>query len=304
MRNKKTVFCFLVFIFMLIGSGITAAAYNAQALSAEGDEKAAAGLRYEDFKALSNEEQISVFAKLSSPEIYALVKDSDSENWPVTAYDLVTENNAKDFIVLNEYNGSLSFNLNWPIYGGYDPDTIASIGDLSGTVTVSRDGGDGGYSMCYGRNEDGTLANNSQRAIPKTSATVRTGLLNIDRYKQAVEVITSEEFERTSTEETDQARITALQELGFTEEAALNLMSDYSAWLTRPEIIGENNIAEGAIHAGRQIEPRYGYYGKAAAWEVSDLKLVGGCDQMTTVFSWGTLNSSGLITEAGTETIE
>jgi hypothetical protein len=33
------------------------------------------------------------------------------------------------------------------------------------------------------------------------------------------------------------------------------------------------------------------------------MELVGGSDQMNTVFSWGTLNSSGLITEAGTETI-
>ena len=67
-------------------------------------------------------------------------------------------------------------------------DTIASIKDLCGTVDVSRDGGDGGYTMCFGRNEDGTLANNSQRSIPKSTATVRTGLLDIDRYKQAVEL--------------------------------------------------------------------------------------------------------------------
>lgn len=118
-------------------------------------------LSYEDFKKLSNEEQIAVFSSLSSPEIYALVQSSETENWPVTAYDLVTEENAGDFIILNESYGSLSFNLNWPIYGGYDAETIASIGELNGTVEVSRDGGDGGY-------------------------TVRTGVLDIDRYKQAV----------------------------------------------------------------------------------------------------------------------
>ena len=215
----------------------------------------------------------------------------------------MTEKNAKDFIVLNEYNGSLSFNLNWPPYGGYVVDTIASIGDLGGTVPVNRDGGDGGYTMCYGRNADGTLANNSQRSIPKTTAMVRTGLLDIDRYKQAVDVITGEEFERETTEETDSIRIAALQELGFAEEDAISLMSDYNAWLIRPEIMGENSIAEGAESVGHQIEKRYGYYGKTAPWKVSDLELVGGSDQMNTVFSWGTLNSSGLITEAGTETI-
>ena len=260
-------------------------------------------LSYEDFKKMSNEEQIAIFSSLTGSEIYYLVKSSETENWPVTAYDLVTEGNAKDFIILNEYYGSLSFNLNWPVYGGYDPETIASIGDLSGTVEVSRDGGDGGYAMCFGRNEDGTLANNSQRAIPKTSATVRTGLLDIDRYKQAVDVITGEEYRRDTVEKTDIARIAALQELGFTEEDAINLMSDYSAWLTRAEIIGENNIAEGADSVGHRVEPRYGYYGKAASWTVSGLELVGGCSQMNTVFSWGTLNSSGLITQASTEEI-
>lgn len=303
MRHKEAMILFLVFIFLFI-SGTAETSQDGQAVPGEDVEEAAGGIRYEDFKALSNEEQISVFAGLSSPEIYELVKSSESENWPVTAYDLVTEENAKDFIILNEYNGSLSFNLNWPIYGGYVPDTIASIGDLSGTVTVSRDGGDGGYTMCYGRNADGTLPNNSQRSVPKTSATVRTGLLDIDRYKQAVDVITSEAFERASVEETDGARIAALEELGFTEEASINLMSDYNAWLTRPEIVGENNIAEGAVLAGHRVESRYGYYGKTAPWKVSDLELVGGSDQMNTVFSWGTLNSSGLITDAGTETID
>lgn len=304
MRYKKAAILFLAFILLSVGCGTAETSQDAQAISAENAGDAATGLRYEDFKALSNEEQISTFASLTSPEIYDLVKSSDSENWPVTAYDLVTENNAKDFIILNEYNGSLSFNLNWPIYGGYVPDTIASVGDLSGAVTVSRDGGDGGYTMCYGRNADGTLPNNSQRSVPKTSATVRTGLLDIDRYKQAVDVITSEEYEGASTAETDDARIAALRELGFTEDASINLMSDYNAWLTRPEIVGANNIAEGAILAGHQVEPRYGYYGKTAPWKVSDLELVGGSDQMNTVFSWGTLNSSGLITDAGTETID
>ena len=290
MRYISKTVLFLLFLF-LIGGCLAEAG------------PADTGLCYEDFKKLSNEEQIAVFSSLSSPEIYRLVKSSETENWPVTAYDLVTEENAGDFIILNEYHGSLSFNLNWPPYGGYDTETIASIGDLSGTAEVSRDGGDGGYTMCFGRNEDGSLANNSQRAVPKSSSTVRTGLLDIDRYKQAVDVITGEEYRRDTLEKTDSARIAALQELGFTEEDAVSLMSDYAAWLTRPEIAGENNIAEGANSAGRQVESRYGYFGKAAPWKVSGLELAGGCDQMNTVFSWGTLNSSGLISDAGTEQI-
>lgn len=242
----------VLFIFLISGCLVHASTQDDQTVSVE--NSSACQLCYEDFKALSNEEQLAVFAGLSSPEIYYLVESSDTENWPVTAYDLVTEKNAKDFIVLNEYNGSLSFNLNWPPYGGYVVDTIASIGDLGGTVPVNRDGGDGGYTMCYGRNADGTLANNSQRSIPKTTAMVRTGLLDIDRYKQAVDVITGEEFERETTEETDSIRIAALQELGFAEEDAISLMSDYNAWLIRPEIMGENSIAEGAESVGHQIE--------------------------------------------------
>ena len=260
-------------------------------------------LTYKDFKALSNEEQKAVFSELSSPEIYYLVKSSDTENWPVTSYDLVTEENAKDFIVLEENNGSLSFNLSWPKYGGYVPETIASIGDLSGKETVSRDGGDGGYCMCFGRNSDGTLPNNSQRSVPKSSAEVRVGILNIDKYKKAVDVVTGEEFKKNTTEETDRMRIDALKNLGFTEENALSLMSDYNAWLTRSEVVGKDNISEGAKSVGHQVEQRYGYYGKTAPWKVSGLEMVGGSDQMNTVFSWGTLNSSGLVSEAGTETI-
>ena len=290
MRFVGKIALFLLFLFLI-----------SSCLAETGSEDSR--LCYEDFKKLSNEEQIAVFSSLSSPEIYYLVQSSETENWPVTAYDLVTEENAGDFIILNEYKGALSFNLNWPVYGGYDPETIASIGDLSGMIEVSRDGGDGGYAMCFGRNEDGTLASNSQRAIPKSSATVRTGLLDIDRYKLAVDVITDEEYERDSEEESDSARIAALLELGFSEEDAINLMSDHSAWLTRAEIAGENSISQGAESVGHRIEARYGYYGKTAPWTVSGLELVGGSDQMNTVFSWGTLNSSGLITHAGTEEI-
>ena len=198
MRNKKSMILILVLILLVIGGVVIATSQNTQKMPVADAEEEAAGIGYEEFKALSNEEQLSTFEGLSSPEIYHLVESSDSENWPVTAYDLVTEENAKELIILNEYDGSLSFNLDWPIYGGYDPDTIASIGDLSGKVEVSRDGGDGGYTMCFGRNEDGTLANNSQRSIPKTTATVRTGTLDLDRYKQAVDVITAEEYERES----------------------------------------------------------------------------------------------------------
>ena len=96
----------LLFIYLINGCFVKASAQENQAdnqtLSTE--DSSSAQLNYEEFKALSNEEQISVFEELSSPEIYYLVKSSETENWPVTAYDLVTENNAKEFIILIIHN--------------------------------------------------------------------------------------------------------------------------------------------------------------------------------------------------------
>ena len=41
-------------------------------------------------------------------------------------------------------------------------------------------------------------------------------------------------------------------------------------WKERPEIIGENNISDGVEIAGNNVTSKYGYYGKAAAWDVGD----------------------------------
>ena len=133
-------------------------------------------MSYEKFKALDAEGQKAAFAAMSGQEVYDLVKASD-ENWPVTAYDLITPGNAKETIVLFDNGGEVHFNLAWPCYGGFLPESIVSLGDLSGTLDVSRDGGDGGYSMSAGRNEDGSYPNDAQRSVPKTSASVRVPAL-------------------------------------------------------------------------------------------------------------------------------
>ncbi len=255
---------------------------------------AAEPLTYEEFKALDPERQKQVFAAMTGPEIYELVKNSD-ENWPVTSYDLISPQNAKETIVLYDNNGDLHFNLAWPCYGGFLPESIASLGDLSGTLDVSRDGGDGGYSMSYGRNEDGSYPDDSRRSVPKTSATVRTGTLDVDRYKKVVEIVTSGE--------SDDSRTAALTALGYTEEIAARFLSDQSAWLTRDEVSGPDNIADGAKLAGHDVEARYGYYGVTAPWKAGDLDLEGGGGQLEPVFSWGTLCDSGLISDLGTAEI-
>ena len=144
---------------------------------------------YNEFKKLSDDSKVLTFNSLNSEEIYNIVKNSP-ESWAVEGYDLITSHNAKYFIKLTTNSiGEKTFNLDWPYYGGYEPDTIASIGELSGKIPVSRDGGDGGFTMGYGKNADGTYANNSERSIPKSSAKVNTGTFDVDVYKDTVDIV-------------------------------------------------------------------------------------------------------------------
>ena len=249
---------------------------------------------YSDFKSLSTDEQIEKFANMSSKAIYDMVKNSP-ESWPVEGYDKVTPENAKDFIVLN---ADTSFNLDWPKYGGYDPKTISSISDLSGKVEVSRDGGDGGYNMGIGRNIDGSYDNNSMRSIPKSSAEVNTGTFDVDKYKESVDIV--------SSDATDEEKTARLMDMGFDEDSADDMLKDYESWKSRPEIIGDGNIEQGAKMANPdgQIDMKYGVHGKAAEWDIGGVHMEGGAGQMNTVYSWGTCRSAGIITNCGKAKID
>lgn len=185
----------------------------------------------------------------------------------------------------------MSFNLDWPKYGGYAPESISSIKNLNGKVPVSRDGGDGGYTMGIGRNPNGTYSNNSERAIPKSSAEVNTGTFNVDLYKKTVDIVAGEG--------SDLSKIKELVDIGVDDDVAEDLLKDYKNWLTRPEILGKDNISDGVVLAGKDIESKYGYYGNAAEWKVGDLKMSGGAGQMNTVYSWGTLKEAGIIFDLG-----
>ena len=259
-----------------------------------GSRGAAAPLRYAEFKSLSAQEQKQTFAKLSGTQVYALVADSD-ESWPVTSYDLISPDNAKETIVLYDNNGDLHFNLAWPCYGGFLPESIASMGELSGTLEVSRDGGDGGHSMSYGRNTDGSYPNDSQRSVPKSSAGVRTGVLDVDRYLQVLDIVTNGESE--------DSRLSKLREMGYDSDISARFLADAAAFPSRDEISGPDNINDGAVSVGHTVESKYGYYGITAPWTAGDLKLEGGAGQLCTVFSWGTLCASGLIYDTGTAEI-
>lgn len=256
--------------------------------------RAAAPISYAEFKSLSAERQMQTFASMNGAEVYALVGSSD-ENWPVASYDLISPDNAKETIVLYDNNGDLHFNLAWPCYGGFLPESIASMGELSGTLDVSRDGGDGGHSMSFGRNADGSYPNDSQRSVPKSSANVRTGVLDADRYLQVLDVVTSGASE--------DSRLTKLQKLGYSAEIAARFLADAAAFPSRDEISGPNNINDGALSVGHTVESKYGYYGITAPWTAGDLHLEGGSGQLCTVFSWGTLCASGLISDTGTAEI-
>ena len=221
-------------------------------------------------------------------EVYALVENSD-QNWLLTSYDLITPENAKDVILVSDENGKVRFNLAWPRYGGFEPESIGSIKDLSGNLDVSRIGGDGGHSMSYGRNGDGTYPDASQRSLPKSAATVKTGRLDVDKYKKVVDMIA----------ENKENRLSALIGMGYGKEIARRFVSEYDAWPMRDEVSGVDNIGKGAEIAGHTVESRYGYYGVTAPWTIGDLSLKGGSGQLDTVFSWGLLCDSGLIFDTG-----
>ena len=264
--------------------------YKGSAMESDGGDPPDEVSLYETFKGLSTEDQIETFSDMSSEKIYDMVKNS-SESWPVDGYDRITPKNAKDFIVLNVNDrGETSFNLDWPKYGGYNPETISSISDLSGKVEVSRDGGDGGYTMGIGRNEDGTYDNNSMRSIPKFSAEVNTGTFDIDKYKEAVDIVSGSAL--------DDEKTSLLMDMGFDEDSADNMLRDYENWKSRPEIIGDGNIGQGAKMANpdRQIDMKYGVHGRAAEWDIGGVHMEGGAGQMNTVFSWGTCREAGIIT--------
>jgi len=229
------------------------------------------------------------FYALDGKSAYNVVKNS-KDSWVVTSYDLVTPENIKEVAVASAAdNGFLGFNLAWPPYGGYEVSTIKSLAGTSGIADISRIGGNGGYSICFGTNQDGTPFTASQRAIPSSSISYRTGNMNIDLYKAAIDAITSGK--------TDADSLAALKSLGFSDEISVKMISDYKAFFNRSEMAGKNNIMDGIKLAGNNIDAKYGFYGLAAPWKTANLDLEGGSTQMTITFSFGTMIDSGIITD-------
>ena len=94
-----------------------------------------------------------------------------------------------------------------------------------------------------------------------------------------------------------------LKDMGYDEDISERFLQDQTAWLTRNEISGADNIDDGARAAGQTVDNRYGYYGTSAPWVAGDLNLEGGAGQLASVFSWGTLCDSGLVSDVETAEI-
>ena len=108
--------------------------------------------------------------------------------WITKNYDLITKDNIKDIVILRS-DGSL--NLNWPKYAGLQLESIESIGSMSGKVYVSRSGSPSGNTIGYGNTVEAWYASNSQRAIPSSTSEIQVGIMDVDKYKKVIEIISS-----------------------------------------------------------------------------------------------------------------
>ena len=122
-----------------------------------------------------------------------------------------------------------------------------------------------------------------------------TGILDVDKYIEVAKIVTNGESEDD--------RLSALEDMGYDSDTAESFISDQSAWMERDDVCGPNNIDDGAKEAGHDVENRYGYHGITAPWFVDDLHLVGGSGQVYPIFRWKTLCDSGLISDTGTADI-
>ncbi|MBE5840472.1 MAG: hypothetical protein E7304_03590 [Butyrivibrio sp.] len=235
--------------------------------------------------------------KLDSETVYKMVSESD-QSWITKNYDLITPKNASECIVCSEIkNGEVVYNLDWPKYGGYEIDSIKGIAELSGEVDVSRVGSDYGCAMAIGKNENGLQFNNSQRAIPTSNSLVETGRMDIDEYKTVIDVLSSKKNKKEI--------VAALLDKGYDYSQIGDMIDDYDFWWAREEISGRDSIMDGIrLKEDQQIDPKYGFYGIAAEWDMGNVHMSGSAGQMNTIFSWGTLKETGLVSNLSVITVE
>ena len=113
--------------------------------------------------------------------------------------------------------------------------------------------------------------------------------MNIDEYKRVVNVV--------SGAGDDAYKAAELTKMGYDTYQADTFIQEYKAWFNRYEISGPDSIFDGVKLSGNTgIDTTYGFYGEAAPWKVGGVGMAGHAGQMNTIFSWGTLRDSGIIT--------
>ena len=243
-----------------------------------------------DYNNLTYEEKKQLLSEITSIEMYEMIQENSNCNWIIREYDLITKDNIKDIVILRS-DGSL--NLNWPKYAGLQLESIESIGSMSGKVYVSRSGSPSGNTIGYGNTVEAWYASNSQRAIPSSTSEIQVGIMDVDKYKKVIEIISSNVKNSIIKE--------ALLKEGFSAEQSLNLINEYKSWnKNRFEVFGKDGIVDGLNSINKSIEPTYGYSGKIASWSIANLKMEGGAGQLNTVFSWKTLINTQIITGEST----
>ena len=245
----------------------------------------------ENLDAESIQELQKRFKQMSSEQVYSVVQNSDNEYFKsnLKTYDLINSKNAAEFIVFGGYNSeykTANFNLDWPNHAGYDPDTITSLKTLidsspDGKIEVSRVGGDGGHAI--GTDWDST---SSQRSIPSSSSNGTAGIFDGNKYIDAIDVC--------SGAGDDISKVGQLVNLGYDETVAEAMVREFNSFDSLPEISGKGGLNE-VLSPSQQS--KYGYAGKAAAWETPSVKMEGGAGQMNSIFSWGTLKEAGIVTD-------
>lgn len=227
------------------------------------------------------------FNNMSNRQVYETVKASNN-SWPIEYYDLITNKNAGEFIVFNGYNSKYNnadWNLDWPEHAGYDVDSIKPLENLitsspDGKIKVSRVGKDGGHAI--GTDWD---SSSSQRAIPSSSSSATAGVFDGNKYLSAVDIVSSSDDNLT--------KVKKLQNLlGIDKKGALGMIEEYNSFESLPEIGGKGGINEVLSNTSKS---KYGYAGKAASWTTKSTTLEGGAGQMNSIFSWGSLKKSGIV---------
>ena len=256
---------------------------------------------YSALEASPKDYQLELFNMLSNDIKYKLVQ-SDNCKWithELKGYD-ITKDNVGEYLKLEHINGVMKINLDWPYYGGYNPETIKGLDYLftigDGKLEISRMGSDTGNALGFGKNDDGSWPTAAQRGLLKNSkqSFVTTGVMDMKLYKQIVDILADNKITKSVKVQKIQD-IYKSRNINITIRKIDNLFDDFNKFPYKSEIIGNNSIKDAIRifkleNIGNEI---YGYCGKANRWK----DLEGGANQMNTVFSLKTMIELSIVTD-------